>query len=76
MLQQAHSFDLCHTTTGTLGWTNNTEKDLGHFWLGYIRMLGYLQMSAHLVNLTGKVFSFQYLVGAYYLEVSQHPYIT
>ncbi len=25
-------------------------KDLGHFWLGYIRMLGHLQMSAHLVN--------------------------
>ncbi len=25
-------------------------KDLGHFWLGYIRMLGHLQLSAHLVN--------------------------
>ncbi len=25
-------------------------KDLGHFWLGYIRMLGHLQMSAHLVD--------------------------
>ena len=22
-------------------------KDLGHFWLGYIRMLGHLQLSAH-----------------------------
>ena len=28
----------------------NASKDLGHFWLGYIRMLGHLQMSAHLVN--------------------------
>ncbi len=26
------------------------QKDLGHFWLGYIRILGHLQMSAHLVN--------------------------
>ncbi len=25
-------------------------KDLGHFWLGYIRMLGHLQLSAHLPN--------------------------
>ncbi len=25
-------------------------KDLGHFWLGYIRMLGHLQSSAHLPN--------------------------
>ncbi len=25
-------------------------KDLGHFWLDYIRMLGHLQMSDHLVN--------------------------
>ncbi len=25
-------------------------KDLGHFWLGYIRMLGHLQLSAHLTN--------------------------
>ncbi len=24
-----------------------TEKDLGHFWLGYIRMLGHLQLGAH-----------------------------
>ncbi len=24
------------------------NKDLGHLWLGYIRMLGHLQMSAHL----------------------------
>ncbi len=23
------------------------KKDLGHFWLGYIRMLGHLQLSAH-----------------------------
>ena len=28
----------------------HSPKDLGHFWLGYIRMLGHLQMSAHLVN--------------------------
>ena len=27
-----------------------SKKDLGHFWLGYIRILGHLQMSAHLVN--------------------------
>ncbi len=26
------------------------RKDLGHFWLDYIRMLGHLQMSAHLMN--------------------------
>ncbi len=25
-------------------------KDLGHFWLGYIRILEQLQMSTHLVN--------------------------
>ena len=25
-------------------------KDLGHFWLGYIRILGHLQLSAHLPN--------------------------
>ena len=25
-------------------------KDLGHIWLGYIRMLGHLQISAHLPN--------------------------
>ncbi len=23
------------------------SKDLGHFWLGYLMMLGHLQMSAH-----------------------------
>ena len=28
-------------------------KDLGHFWLGYIRMLGHLQMSVHLQMLFG-----------------------
>ena len=27
-------------------------KDLGHVWLGYIRMLGHLQMSAHMENMT------------------------
>ena len=27
------------------------HKDLGHFWLGYMRMLGHLQLSAHLPNL-------------------------
>ncbi len=27
--------------------TNILGKDLGHFWLGYIRMLGHLQLSAH-----------------------------
>ena len=27
-----------------------TEKDLGHFWLGYIRMLGHLQLGAHWSN--------------------------
>ncbi len=26
----------------------NLQKDLQHFWLGYILMLGHLQMSAHL----------------------------
>ena len=26
-------------------WTN----DLGHFWLGYIRMLGHLEMSTHIL---------------------------
>ncbi len=26
------------------------RKDLGHFWLDYIRMLGHLEMSAHLRN--------------------------
>ena len=26
------------------------SKDLGHFWFGYIRMLGNLQLSAHLPN--------------------------
>ncbi len=26
-------------------------KDLGHFWLGHIRMLGHLQLSAHLPNI-------------------------
>ncbi len=26
------------------------SKDLGHFWLGYIRMLGHLQLSAHWLN--------------------------
>ncbi len=25
-------------------------KDLGHFWLGYIRMLGYLLLTAHLAK--------------------------
>ncbi len=25
-------------------------KDLGHFWLGYIRMLGHLQLGAHRPN--------------------------
>ena len=25
-------------------------KELGHFWLGYIRMMGHLQLSAHLAN--------------------------
>ncbi len=28
----------------------SVAKDLGHFWLGYIRMLGHLQLSAHLPN--------------------------
>ena len=28
------------------------QMNRGHFWLGYIRMLGHLQMSAHLVNFT------------------------
>ncbi len=28
----------------------NKIKDLGHLWLGYIRMLGHLQLSAHLPN--------------------------
>ncbi len=33
------------------GWTVSWYiKDLGHFWLGYIRMLGHLQSSAHLPN--------------------------
>ncbi len=30
-------------------------KDLGHFWLGYIRMLGHLQLSAHWPKIQGKV---------------------
>ncbi len=38
----------------SLAWNEMSKiaviKDLGHFWLGYIRMLGHLQMSAHLVN--------------------------
>ena len=37
-----------HLVTGR---TLPTDKDLGHFWLGYIRMQGHLQMTAHLVNL-------------------------
>ncbi len=28
-------------------------KDMGHLWLGYIRMLGHPQMSAHLSNFEG-----------------------
>ena len=38
---------LSSTSKGNLTWSH---KDLGHFWLGYIRMLGHLQMSAHLVS--------------------------
>ncbi len=29
---------------------NFHRKDLGHFWVGYIRMLGHLQLSAHWPN--------------------------
>ncbi len=34
----------------TFSYSMLQRKDLGHFWLGYIRMLGHFQMSAHLVN--------------------------
>ena len=36
------------------------SKDLRHFWLGYIRMLGHLQMCAHLLEFDrlGNCFSF------------------
>ena len=30
--------------------SSKVVNDLGHFWLGYIMMLGHPQMSAHLVN--------------------------
>ncbi len=40
-------------------WPMSWLKDLGHFWLGYIRMLGHLQMSAHFYwILTGCVIAF------------------
>ena len=35
------------------GLSRNVEvdgKDLGHFWLGYIGILGHLQLSAHTPN--------------------------
>ncbi len=31
--------------------THPRTKDLGHFWLGYIRMLGHTEMSAHVSNI-------------------------
>ena len=30
-----------------------TKKDLGHVWLGYIRMVGHLQLSVHLPDFEG-----------------------
>ncbi len=42
------------------------SKDLGHFWLGYIRMLGHLQLSAHLPN-------FDLDIGTMPIESDPHP---
>ena len=32
--------------------TSGKAKDLGHFWLCYIRTMGHLQLSAHLLKVT------------------------
>ncbi len=34
-------------------WIALALKDLGHFWFGYIRILGHQQMGAHLSNFEG-----------------------
>ncbi len=56
------------------------SKDLGHFWLGYIRMLGHLHLSAHLPNFESKVLglSLTYYkccldIGTVPIESAPHP---
>ncbi len=53
----AEMFDLIQTTPGSHSKKSScilriisSPKDLGIYWLGYVRMLGHLQMSAHLVK--------------------------
>ena len=47
---------------------NGGYKDLGHFWLGYIRMLGHLQFG-HLLDMLQVFFGY----GTMTIERAPHP---